>query len=85
MWQHPQLLDAAVVGVPDEKWGEAGVAFVVPGSPLAAGELAEFLRPRIAKFKIPREFVILEELPRTAYGKVLKSALRQAWLNKEIH
>jgi fatty-acyl-CoA synthase len=82
--QHAQVRDAAVVGVPDEKWGEAGVAFVVARAPLAADELAEFLRARIAKFKIPREFVILEELPRTPYGKVLKSELRQAWLDKEI-
>lgn len=82
--QHAQVRDAAVVGVPDEKWGEAGVAFVVARAPLAADELAEFLRARIAKFKIPREFVILEELPRTPYGKVLKSEIRQAWLDKEI-
>ncbi len=80
--RHPAVEDAAVVGVPDEKWGEVGVAFVVPlaGRELAAEELVEHLAGRLARFKIPRAFRFLEELPRTAYGKVVKGDLRELYL-----
>ncbi len=74
---HPGIKDAAVIGVPHATWGEVGVAFVVPrGEPAPTGEeLAAFLAGRIAKFKVPREFVFLDSLPRTAYGKVVKGEL----------
>lgn len=72
---HPSVSDAAVVAVPDEKWGESGVAFVV-ASGVSEDELAEWLSSRIAKFKIPRRFVFLDALPRTPYGKVEKPKLR---------
>ncbi len=80
--QHPAVEDAAVVGVPDEKWGEVGVAFVVPlaGRELAPEELAEHLAGRLARFKIPRAFRFPDELPRTAYGKVVKGDLRDRYL-----
>jgi len=75
---HPSVRDAAVVGVPDERWGEAGVAFVVrrEGSSVTGDELAAFLLDRLAKYKVPREWVFVEALPRTPYGKVLKGELR---------
>jgi fatty-acyl-CoA synthase len=80
---HPQVRDAAVVGVPHPTWGEMGVAFVVPGAePPTAATLAEFLGGRLAKFKIPREFRFVESLPRTAYGKVVKGELRQRFLEE---
>jgi fatty-acyl-CoA synthase len=74
---HPGVKDAAVIGVPHPTWGEIGVAFVVPRGERAptGDELAAFLAGRIAKFKIPREFVFLDSLPRTAYGKVVKGEL----------
>ncbi|HEV8580504.1 MAG TPA: long-chain fatty acid--CoA ligase [Thermoanaerobaculia bacterium] len=78
---HPGVRDAAVVGVPHPTWGEAGVAFVVPGGEAPAPEdLAAFLGERLAKYKIPREFVFVDALPRTPYGKVVKGELRETYL-----
>ena len=75
---HPQVHDAAVVGVPDATWGETGVAFVVAGAPAPSAEaLVAFLEGRLARFKIPRRFVFVDALPRTAYGKVVKAELRE--------
>lgn len=73
LFAHPGVSDAAVVAVPDETWGEAGVAFVV-GS-LTAEELTEYLASRIAKYKVPKKFVFLDVMPRTPYGKVVKAEL----------
>jgi fatty-acyl-CoA synthase len=75
--QHPDLKDAAVVGAPDETWGEVGVAFVVMGEGTAFDPeaLAGFLSGRLARYKIPKKFMSIDELPRTAYGKVVKGEL----------
>lgn len=80
--QHSGVEDAAVVAIPHDQWGEVGVAFVVPRSPggLQAQELGEFLEPRLARFKIPKDFVVLDDLPRTAYGKVVKGDLREQYV-----
>jgi fatty-acyl-CoA synthase len=82
--QHPAIADAAVVGVPHETWGEIGVAFVVlrPGAPMAAAPFADFLQQRLARYKIPRDFVIVDALPRTAYGKVQKAQLKEDYVNR---
>jgi len=79
--RHPDLADVAVVGVPDSTWGELGVAFVVPraGQNPSSDELTSFLSGRLAKFKIPRKWVFLDELPRTSYGKVVKGELRKVF------
>lgn len=76
--EHPGITDVAVVGRPHPEWGETAVAVVVPsaaGSP-SAGELREFLAERLAKYKIPRDLVTVEALPRNPSGKVLKHRLR---------
>ncbi|HEV7667394.1 MAG TPA: long-chain fatty acid--CoA ligase [Thermoanaerobaculia bacterium] len=79
---HPDVRDAAVIGVPDEKWGEAGVAFVVAGERRPSPEeLLEFLGSRLARYKHPSAFVFVDALPRTAYGKVVKGDLRERYLN----
>jgi fatty-acyl-CoA synthase len=70
--------DAAVLGVPDERWGEIGVAFVVlePGVSLSAEDVLEWCRGRLARFKVPGSVHFLDELPRSAMNKVLKDELR---------
>jgi fatty-acyl-CoA synthase len=76
--QHPDVVDVAVIGVPDPEWGEVGRAFVVPrhGAGLDAGDLHEFLRSRLAKYKIPVYFDLVDALPRTGSGKIRKPELR---------
>jgi len=81
--QLPELGDAAVVGVPHSKWGEIGVAFVVPavGSTIERAKLEAHLAGRLARFKIPRDLVVIHELPRTEYGKVIKGKLVEEYVN----
>ncbi|MFL6232757.1 MAG: class I adenylate-forming enzyme family protein [Thermoanaerobaculia bacterium] len=80
---HQQVRDAAVAGVPHPTWGEVGVAFVVPGEePPTAEDLAAFLEGRLARYKVPRDFVFLDALPRTPYGKVVKGELRDRYLGE---
>ena len=76
--QHPDVNDVAVIGVPDERWIEAVKALVVlrPGGRVTAEELTAFARERLAGYKLPRSVDFVDELPRTATGKVLKRELR---------
>lgn len=78
LYEHPDVVEAAVVGIPHERWGEVPKAYVVtkPGSSLDAVELVAFCRERLARFKVPVEVQFLDELPRTPSGKVLKRDLR---------
>lgn len=73
---HELIVDAAVVGAPDERLGEVGVAFIVVSAPVDAEQLTAWTRERLANFKVPRRFVTVRELPRNAGGKLLKGALR---------
>ena len=82
--QHPGVADAALVGVADEKWGEVGVAFVVARESVSEEELGEFLSSKLARYKLPKQFVFLPELPRTPYGKVVKGELRERYLIVEL-
>jgi acyl-CoA synthetase (AMP-forming)/AMP-acid ligase II len=78
LYEHPAVLEAAVVGEPDERWGEVPVAFVVrrPGAEVDADQLREFCLGRLAKFKVPRRVEFIDALPRNPSGKVLKRELR---------
>jgi len=73
--EHPDVVEAAVVGVPDERWGEVCAAFVVLRAPVGEDELADHCRARLARFKVPKSFHVVDELPRNSLGKVVKSAL----------
>ncbi|NBQ37940.1 MAG: hypothetical protein EBU42_10545, partial [Synechococcus sp.] len=77
--QHPAVLEAAVVGVPSTQWGETPVGFVVlkPGSALGLGELKEWANARLGKTQRLADLTLIEELPRSAIGKVLKRELRE--------
>jgi fatty-acyl-CoA synthase len=73
--EHPAVVEAAVVGVPDERWGEVCAAFVVLRAEVGDDELADLCRARLARFKVPKSFHVIEALPRNALGKVQKSEL----------
>ncbi|MDP7738561.1 FadD3 family acyl-CoA ligase [Mycobacterium paragordonae] len=73
---HPAVAQAAVIGVPDERLGQVGKAFVVRKSPVEATELIDWCRERMAGFKVPRTVEFLEALPLNATGKVVKDLLR---------
>ena len=77
--QHAQVAESAVIGIPDEKWGEAVKAFVVrkPGAKVTEQELIDHCRTLIARYKCPRELEFIDELPRIASGKINKVALRE--------
>jgi acyl-CoA synthetase (AMP-forming)/AMP-acid ligase II len=78
LYAHPAVAECAVIGVPDEKWGEVGRAIVVlrPGATAEPADLLAFLDGRIARYKIPKSVVFADALPRTASGKVVKRLLR---------
>ncbi len=78
LYRHPAVLECAVVGVPDARWGERLKGFVVrrPGYDVDAKALIDFLMPQLSSYKVPREFEFIAELPRNASGKILKRALR---------
>ncbi|MCF6095297.1 long-chain-fatty-acid--CoA ligase [Microaerobacter geothermalis] len=79
MYEHPQVLEAAAVGLPHEVWGEMVTAIVVPkpGETIDVKEFQEFCRKRLAGYKIPRKVIFEEKLPRNASGKILKYKLRE--------
>jgi len=88
LYRHPAVYEAAVVAVPDEKWGETPKAFIVPkpGMTVTAEELRQFCRDRLAHYKVPTSFEFVEALPRTASGKVQKYVLRKPyWEDRSSH
>ncbi len=76
---HPAVAEVAVLGVPDPRWGESGVAVVVihAGKSAEAQELLDFLDGKLAKYKRPRRVVFWDELPKSGYGKVPKHLIRE--------
>jgi acyl-CoA synthetase (AMP-forming)/AMP-acid ligase II len=78
--RHPAVSEAAVIGVPDDRLGEVGRAYVVPraGAAVEQAELVAWCKERLAGYKVPRAVVLVEALPRNATGKVDKTSLRAA-------
>ena len=79
LYKHPSILEAAVVGVPNEKWGEIGKAFIVlkPDSSLTDDEILAYLDGKLARYKIPKHYEFREDLPKSAAGKILKRELEE--------
>jgi fatty-acyl-CoA synthase len=84
IYSHPEVLEAAVIGVPDRQWGEAVKAVVVvkPGSSLAAEKLIEFCHDRLSAYKVPKSVDIRSSLPHTEIGKVNKAKLKEMILSE---
>jgi long-chain acyl-CoA synthetase len=81
--QHPAVVEVAVIGVPDERWGETVKALVVlaPDAAVSVDELVAFARERLAGYKLPRSVEFVDELPHSPAGKVLKRELRARYLS----
>lgn len=81
LYQHPGVAEAAVIGVPDERYGESLLAAIVPvrGKSLSDEEMIAHCRGKIGGYKIPRRFAFLDELPKSAMGKILKMELRRTY------
>ncbi|MCB8928738.1 MAG: long-chain fatty acid--CoA ligase [Ardenticatenaceae bacterium] len=79
IYQHPSVAETAVIGIPDPKWQEVGLALVVvkEGASLTEQEVIDFCQGKLARYKIPKQVRFMKELPRTAAGKVLKRELRE--------
>ncbi len=84
LYQHPDIMDAAVIGIPDARLGERTCACVVPraGRTLGFADVVDFLRPRIATYKLPEMVEVMTDLPRTPTGKIQKEPLRALMLRK---
>ncbi|MDY8110184.1 acyl-CoA synthetase [Fulvimarina sp. 2208YS6-2-32] len=75
---HPAISEACVVGVPDSDWGEVGIAVLVadPARSVSETEIRAFLEPAIARYKMPKRFHFVDEMPKSAYGKITKALVR---------
>ena len=85
LYQLPEVAEAAIIGVPSDRWGEVGLAVLAlkPGEELDRQKVQEYCAERLAKFKIPNDIAIVDELPRNATGKVLKRELREQFVDAD--
>ncbi len=83
---HPSVAEAALIGLPDDKWGEVGLMVVVleKGQTTTTDELTHFCRERLARYKVPKQVEFVTELPTSPYGKVIKADLRARFLGPRI-
>jgi acyl-CoA synthetase (AMP-forming)/AMP-acid ligase II len=81
LYEHNSILEAAVIGVPDSKWGEVVTAVIIlkPNIPLSKEEIQAFCREKLVGYKIPRSIHFVDHLPRNASGKVQKFILREQY------
>jgi fatty-acyl-CoA synthase len=82
--EHRAVADAALVGIPHDTWGEVGLMVVVleEGQSATDEELMMFCGERLARFKVPKEVIFVDELPYSSYGKVLKGELRRRFVEE---
>ena len=85
IYQLPEVAEAAIIGVPNERWGETGKAVVVvkPGASLEADAVVGHCLGKLAKFKVPSSVEFIDALPRNATGKVLKRSLRDRFVGAD--
>jgi long-chain acyl-CoA synthetase len=84
LYTRPEIEECAVVGLPDREWGEKVAAFIIPkaGQTVVQDEVKAYLKTRLAPFKVPKVYVITNELPKSAAGKILKREIRGKYLGK---
>lgn len=82
--QHPEINEVAVIGIADPKWGEVGVAICVARKNANPDDIdiAGFLKPKIASYKMPKQYYFWDELPKSGYGKITKKLVKEKFLNK---
>jgi long-chain acyl-CoA synthetase len=82
LYRHPKISECVVIGLPDMEWGERVVACIIPkaGATIDKKELYHYLKARLSAFKVPKEFLIMDDFPRSPAGKVLKRNLRNSFL-----
>jgi long-chain acyl-CoA synthetase len=86
LYVRPEIEECAVIGLPDKEWGERVAAFIVPrsGHSVVPEELKSFLKSRLSPFKVPKEYVVVSELPKSPTGKILKREVKQQFLEGAV-
>ena len=86
LFRHPKISDVAIIGLPDEVWGEAITAIVVPvpGQSVDEKEVIGWCKENMARYKVPKKVIVMDELPRNPSGKVLKRDLRKKYASHGV-
>jgi long-chain acyl-CoA synthetase len=81
----PEVEECAVVGIPDREWGEKVTAFIVPrpGHTVVPGDLKSFLKTRLSPFKVPKDYIVVDEMPKSPAGKILKREIRRQYIDSK--